>query len=160
GTAEFTFNNRAAVSFDMRTQTEYGTLRSYFDAFFQTQAASSAAQLSSISLGNTRAFVQFAGFTVGRMRSFFDLYFQGTYSFLGARMNNDTSANGIIGAAYTWQFGGGLSASLSVEDNGQGNAGRGRSTANTFPIGGNLTPNIKGQEFFDPVANLRLDQQW
>src|SRR5262249_14354308 len=47
-----------------------------------------------------------------------------------------------------------------VEDNGQGNAGRGRSTANTFPIGGNLTPNIKGQEFFDPVANLRLDQQW
>src|SRR6266566_2251882 len=129
-TSDFTFNNRAAVSFDLREQTEYGTLRSYFDAFFQTQAAANAAQLSSISLGNTRAFVQFAGFTVGRMRSFFDLYFQGTYSFLGARMNNDTSANGIIGAAYTWQFGGGLSASLSLEDNGQGNAGRGRSTIN------------------------------
>jgi hypothetical protein len=155
-TSEFSFNNRAAVSFDMRTQTEYGTLRSYFDAFFQTQSSAGAGQLSSISLGNTRAFVQFAGFTVGRMRSFFDLYFQGTYAFNGARTNNDTSATGIIGAAYTWQFGGGLSASLSLEDNGQGNAGRGRSTDNltTGAI------DIKGQEFFDPVFNLRLDQQW
>ncbi len=157
-TSDFSFNNRAAVSFDMRTQTEYGTLRSYFDAFFQTQAASNAAQLSSISLGNTRAFVQFAGFTIGRMRSFFDLYFQGTFSFLGARMNNDTSANGIIGAAYTWQFGGGLSGTLSLEDNGQGNAGRGRSTVNLSAPGGPI--DIEGQKFFDPVANLRLDQQW
>src|SRR6266478_8913122 len=160
----FTFNNRSAVSFDMRTQTEYGTLRSYFDAFFQTEASNSAGQLASISLGNTRGFVQFAGFTAGRMRSFFDLYFQGTFGFLTARMNNDSSANGIIGAAYTWQFGGGLSASLSLEDNGQGNAGRGRSTinasqANALGIGTN-TFDIKGQEFFDPVFNLRLDQAW
>jgi len=159
----FSFNNRAAVSFDMRTQTEYGTLRSYFDAFFQTQTNSAAGQLASISLGNTRAFVQFAGFTVGRMRSFFDLYFQGTFSFLGARMNNDTSANGIIGAAYTWQFGGGLSSTVSLEDNGQGNAGRGRSTINAsaaaLGVGTNTFDN-KGQEFFDPVFNLRLDQTW
>ena len=159
----FTFNNRSAVSFDMRTQTEYGTLRSYFDAFFQTQTNSGAAQLSSITLGNTRAFIQFAGFTAGRMRSFFDMYFQGTYAFSGSRFGNDSSPNGIVGAAYTWQFGGGLSATLSLEDNGQGNAGRGRSTVNAsaaaFSVGGNTFDN-KGQEFFDPVANLRLDQQW
>src|SRR5216683_937636 len=163
GTSQFGFNNRAAVSFDMRTQTEYGTLRSYFDAFFQTQSSASAAQLSSISLGNTRAFIQFAGFTAGRMRSFFDMYFQGTYAFSGSRFGNDTSPNGIIGAAYTWQFGGGLSASLSLEDNGQGNAGRGRSTINAsaavLGVGTNTFDN-KGQEFFDPVVNLRLDQQW
>jgi Porin subfamily len=164
GSAQFSFNNRAAVSFDMRTQTEYGTLRSYFDAFFQTQSNSGATQLSSIVLGNTRAFIQFAGFTAGRMRSFFDMYFQGTYAFSGSRFGNDSSPNGIIGAAYTWQFGGGLSASLSLEDNGQGNAGRGRSTVdaslvNALTVGGN-TFNDKGQEFFDPVANLRLDQQW
>src|SRR5262245_29988200 len=161
--SQFSFNNRAAVSFDMRTQTEYGTLRSYFDAFFQTQANSGAAQLSSIVLGNTRAFVQFAGFTAGRMRSFFDLYFQGTYAFSGSRFGNDSSPNGIIGAAYTWQFGGGLSASLSLEDNGQGNAGRGRSTINASAAAlgvGTNTFDIKGQEFFDPVFNLRLDQAW
>jgi hypothetical protein len=162
--SQFSFNNRAAVSFDMRTQTEYGTLRSYFDAFFQTQSNSGAAQLSSIVLGNTRAFVQFAGFTAGRMRSFFDLYFQGTYAFSGSRFGNDSSPNGIVGAAYTWQFGGGLSASLSLEDNGQGNAARGRSTVNLSQTGalglGTNTFDIKGQEFFDPVFNLRLDQAW
>jgi Porin subfamily len=159
----FSFNNRAAVSFDMRTQTEYGTLRSYFDAFFQTQSNSGAAQLSSITLGNTRAFIQFAGFTAGRMRSFFDMYFQGTYAFSGSRFGNDSSPNGIIGAAYTWQFGGGLSATVSLEDNGQGNAGRGRSTIDAslpvLGVGTNTFDN-KGQEFFDPVFNLRLDQAW
>jgi hypothetical protein len=172
-TSPFTFNNRAAVSFDMRTQTEYGTLRSYFDAFFQTQssdnnnaggnATAPQSALSSISLGNTRAFIQFAGFTAGRMRSFFDMYFQGTYAFSGSRFGNDTSPNGIIGAAYTWQFGGGLSTSLSLEDNGQGNAGRGRSTidasAPVLGVGTNTFDN-KGAEFFDPVVNLRLDQAW
>jgi Porin subfamily len=161
--AQFSFNNRNAVSFDMRTQTEYGTLRSYFDAFFQTQTSSSAAQLSSILLGNTRGFIQFAGFTAGRMRSFFDMYFQGTYAFSGSRFGNDSSPNGIVGAAYTWQFGGGLSASLSLEDNGQGNAGRGRSTINASAAAlgiGTNTFDIKGQEFFDPVFNLRLDQAW
>jgi hypothetical protein len=162
-TAQFGFNNRAAVSFDLRTQTEYGTLRSYFDAFFQTQTSASAVQLSSISLGNTRAFIQFAGFTAGRMRSFFDLYFQGTYALAGGRFAADTAPNGIIGAAYTWQLGGGLSASASLEDNGQGNSGRGRSTINASAAAlgvGTNTFDIKGQEFFDPVVNLRLDQQW
>jgi len=78
-TSQFSFNNRSAVSFDMRTQTEYGTLRSYFDAFFQTTGSNVGTnQLSSIVLGNTRGFIQFAGFTAGRMRSFFDMYFQGT----------------------------------------------------------------------------------
>jgi hypothetical protein len=164
-TSQWTFNNRSAVSFDMRTQTEYGTLRSYFDAFFQTSGNDvGTSQLSSIVLGNTRGFIQFAGFTAGRMRSFFDMYFQGTYAFAGQRFGGDTAPNGIIGAAYTWQFGGGLSASLSLEDNGQGNSGRGRSTVNlsqtgALGIGTNAFDN-KGQEFFDPVANLRLDQAW
>jgi len=163
--AEYSFGLCSAVSFDMRTQTEYGTLRSYFDAFFQTTGSDNApTQLGSITLGNTRGFIQFAGFTAGRMRSFFDMYFQGTYAFAGQRFGNDTAPNGIVGAAYTWQFGGGLSGSLSLEDNGQGNSGRGRSTVNLSAPGalgvGTNTFDIKGQEFFDPVANLRLDQQW
>jgi hypothetical protein len=170
-TSPFSFNNRAAMSMDLRTQTEYGTLRSYADWYVQTQTSDVATtQLSSITIGNTRAFVQFAGFTAGRMRSFFDLYFQGTYAFMGGRFNADTSASGIVGAAYTWQFGGGLSASLSLEDNGGGTAGRGRSTVNlgnpavgvgtgALGIGTNTFDN-KGQEFFDPVFNLRLDQAW
>jgi hypothetical protein len=174
---------QGAISFDIRTQTEYGTLRSYMDAIVNSGSSSgqnggnnggvptttggnTAApnQLNSVTIVNTRAFIQFAGFTAGRMRSFFDMYFQGTYAFAGQRFGNDTSPNGILGIAYTWQFGGGLSASLSLEDNDQSANGRGRMVVNqgTNPIGiaGNDTFDNKGTQFYDPVANLRLDQAW
>jgi hypothetical protein len=96
------------------------------------------------------------------------MYFQGTYAFAAQRFGNDTSPNGITGIAYTYQFGGGLSASLSLEDNSQGNGGRGRSTVNASlntagagPFGLTTTTiDAKGVEFFDPVFNLRLDQAW
>jgi len=98
------------------------------------------------------------------MRSFFDMYFQGTYAFAAQRFGADTSPNGIVGAAYTWQFGGGLSATASLEDNSQGNSGRGRSTLNVSlnPLNtiGAQTVDTKGPEFFDPVFNMRLDQAW
>src|SRR5262249_34754088 len=167
-TAPFAFNNRGIISFDMRTQTEYGTLRSYVDGGATVTGGSSwnagAGQEASVSFLNTRAFLQFAGFTAGRMRSFFDMYFQGTYAFAGQRFGNDTSPNGILGIAYTWQFGGGLSASLSLEDNSQAANGRGRSTvnlsANPVNVFSGSTFDMKGPEFFDPVFNLRLDQGW
>jgi Porin subfamily len=166
-TSPFTWNNRGVLSFDMRTQTEYGTLRSYVDIGEQTAGSDvgggNNAQLAAATLFTSRAFIQFAGFTIGKMRSFFDMYFQGTYAFAGQRFGNDTSPNGIIGYAYTWQFGGGLSASASLEDNSQGNGGRGRSTVNlsvpSLAIGSNTFDN-KGVQFFDPVANIRLDQAW
>jgi hypothetical protein len=174
-TSPFTFNQRAVASFDMRQQTEYGTLRSYFDVGEQSVGNSSAAQtnlFAAATIFNSRAFIQFAGFTAGRMRSFFDLYFQGNFAFAGQRFGNDTSPNGIVGIAYTWQFGGGVSASFSLEDNGQAFGSRGRSTVNlsapafgtpvtvgTSTFGASTLDN-KGQEFFDPVINLRLDQAW
>ena len=166
-TAQFTWNQRGVISFDMRTQTEYGTLRSYIDIGEQTSAVdawnSGAGGNAAAALFTDRAFIQFAGFTAGRMRSFFDMYFQGTYAFAAQRFGADTSPNGITGIAYTYQLGGGLSASLSLEDNGQGNGGRGRSTVNASltPFGiGTQTVDTKGPEFFDPVFNLRLDQAW
>src|SRR5215467_10744704 len=155
------------VSFDLRTQTEYGTLRSYVDAIANAggndnNAGGNGNQLSAVTLVNTRAFIQFAGFTAGRMRSFFDMYFQGTYAFAGQRFGADTSPNGILGAAYTRQFGGGLSASVSIEDNGGAANGRGRSIVNlsnpAISFGNATTFDQKGVEFYDPVFNLRLDQ--
>ncbi len=134
-TSQFSFNNRSAVSFDMRTQTEYGTLRSYFDAFFQTTGSNVGTnQLSSIVLGNTRGFIQFAGFTAGRMRSFFDMYFQGTYAFAGQRFGGDTSPNGIVGAAYTWQFSSIRSLTCASTSSGASWAGRWRSTMPALDI--------------------------
>jgi hypothetical protein len=174
-TGEFTWNARGVLSVDMRQQTEYGTLRSYIDVGEQTQSTSAVGGNTALnvttSLFNSRAFIQFAGFTAGRMRSFFDLYFQGNYAFASQRFGNDTSPNGIVGIAYTWQFGGGLSASVSLEDGGFGVGSRGRSTTNLAlgattttsagPLGvSTITYDNKGFQFFDPVVNLRLDQAW
>jgi Porin subfamily len=184
----FNFRTRGAISFDMRQQTEYGTLRSYIDvgasvstngggfagsAVFQPLGPSSAFGTQAIFMD--RAFIQFAGFTAGRMRSFFDMVFTGAYALAQQRFTGDSSPNGITGIAYTWQFGGGLSASFSLEDSGWGTGGHGRSTTNLagggappgesdantpFGVGGTFFNDVKGQQFFDPVFNLRLDQNW
>ncbi len=105
-TAPFTIAGRfAGISADLRTQTEYGTLRSYMDVIIGngSNAAwqSGLGQQSGQAVTNTRAFIQFAGFTAGRMRSFFDLYFQGVYTYSGQKFGNDTSPNGVNGIAYT-----------------------------------------------------------
>jgi len=187
GDAQMTFRNRAAISFDMRSATDYGTLRSYLNV--GTNIANNAGSVSqtasftplgpSPSFGTQaiyadRAFLQFAGFTAGRMRSFFDMVHIGVYALAQARTSGDSSPNGILGIAYTWQFGGGLSASVSLEDGGWANGGRGRSTVNlaggsippassdnTAAFGtGTMLPDNKNMAFFDPVFNIRLDQAW
>jgi Porin subfamily len=183
------FRERSMMSFDARTQTEYGTLRSYMDigqlASTGPAPGGGIGGSSLASPGNgggpagtgvytDRAFFQFAGMTAGRMRSFFDMVFLAAYSNVGQRFTGDSSGAGITGIAYTWQFGGGLSASLSLEDPGYLAGGHGRTTVNlagggvpmnndlsTTAFGvGQIQTDIKGMAFFDPVANIRLDQAW
>src|SRR5260370_31364166 len=111
----------------MRTQTEYGTLRSYFDAFFQTQSSANnnaggnatapQSALSSISLGNTRAFIQFAGFTAGRFRSLFVLCFPGTFSLAGGRVGTRPTPKGRPRTAYRWHLSARPSRPLPLYDN-------------------------------------------
>ncbi len=188
GTNMFNFNSQGAISFDARTQTEYGTLRSYVDVGVATNTNPGgyggpnifnplfpSASFGVATAYSDRAFLQFAGFTAGRMRSFFDLVNPGAYSLASQRLvSGDTAGIGINGIAYTWQFGGGVSASLSLEDGGWSNGGRGRTTVNlaggSIPIAATdmtstfgidtLTTDVKGQQFFDPVFNIRLDQAW
>ena len=74
---------RFRLTTDVRTQTEYGTLRSYFasasTALNQpSEDLSSLRWLRSASTATTtsmeRAFIQFAGFTIGRADTFFAFY--------------------------------------------------------------------------------------
>jgi Porin subfamily len=187
GTNMLNFNVTGAVSFDMRQQTEYGTLRSYVDMGVRNSTNPGgyggpyvinplfpSAQYSATTAYSDRAFIQFAGLTAGRIRSFFDLVNPGAYSLATQRFSGDTGGVGIVGMAYTLQLGGGVSASFSLEDGGWATGGRGRTTANlaggsvppagtdvtsTFGIG-TMTSDVKGQQFFDPVFNIRLDQTW
>ena len=65
----------ACITFDARTQTEYGTLRSltsWIGGYQRARQHGGTGRLCPIYA--TRAFIQFAGFTVGLASSFFDFY--------------------------------------------------------------------------------------
>ena len=108
---------RTVISFDVRTQTEYGTLRAYYrNGFELTTDAQGGGQGTYYT---ERAFIQFAGFTFGKSQSYFDFYngvFGYGLSYLGGGGSN-TGASGTILFAYTAQFGSGFSATISAEDN-------------------------------------------
>jgi hypothetical protein len=167
-TSNFGFRVRSAISVDLRTQTEYGTLRSYMDVGAQWSTTSAGIAGSNAPTADTlwvdRGFIQFAGFTAGRIRSYFDINSFTPYSYSNNRVSGDTGSTGIYGLAYTAQFGNGIQATLSLEDNGLASGGRGRftddmSAASVWALGSQITDN-KGAQAPDVVGVLRIDQAW
>src|SRR5690349_8915640 len=157
---EFNYRTRAALSVDLRTQTEYGTLRSYLEVGAEFTTATSGTAVANAVFFD-RGFIQFAGFTAGRIRSYFDINSFAPYSYSNNRVSGDTGATGIYGIAYTAQFGNGVTASLSIEDGGasvSGNnngsaGGRGRFTVDTS-AGGFFG---LGTETFEDRKSTRLN---
>src|SRR5262249_37629929 len=93
---------RTVMSFDVRTQTEYGTLRSYYRGGFE---------LTSNFVGQgayylERAFIQFAGFTFGKTQSYFDTWAH-AWSYANAFVGGgaDTAGAGRNVLAYTATLG-------------------------------------------------------
>jgi hypothetical protein len=147
---------RGVVSFDVRTGTEYGTLRSYYRGGFELYGGTNVPDFG----GSTgavfytqRAFIQFAGFTAGQTQSYFDAFSdQWSYSsgFVGGGSN--TSMNGVFLAAFTVPFGNGFSATLSVEDaRSRRNAIWDRSDS-ALEIGAFPGPNAWGGQYNLPVT--------
>jgi hypothetical protein len=170
-TSQLSMRTRAGISVDLRTQTEYGTLRSYFEGGFQASANNGSAPTND-TVYFDRGFIQFAGLTAGRIRSYFDINSLAPYGYQNVRMSGDTGALGLWGIAYTAQFGNGLSATLSFEDGGsssQGNnagqsSARGHmvtnlSMASQWGLGTSSLDN-EGWKFPDVVGSLRVDQAW
>jgi hypothetical protein len=134
GNQEIT-RTRIIMSFDARSQTEYGTLRSYGRGGWQwssgdyqvggSQGASSGVSANTATgapLGSSsttyfdRAFVQLAGFTAGKTQSFFDFFNAGLFSNQTPYLWMDTGGSGTPVFAYTATFGNGLSATISAEE--------------------------------------------
>jgi hypothetical protein len=179
-TNDINYRVRAVVSFDVRQQTEYGTLRTYIRAGWdQTTPAVTGATTTPINntVANAglnywdRAFIQFAGFTVGRAQSFFDIFsYGGQWSYLNVRTAGDTGASGANVWAYTAQFGNGVSGTLSLEDpNVHNKAGTLDGSAVAMAINGVTTADNafnsqsasnNGFRLPDIIANLRVDQAW
>ncbi len=174
-TNDINYRVRGVVTFDARTQTDYGTLRSYIRAGWEnTTPAATGGGTTAISFWD-RAFIQFAGFTVGRAQSFFDMFtYGGAYSYLNVRTLGDTGASGQNLWAYTVQFGNGVSYTLSFEDpatrkgavidntcaNFFGNAGPLQDNGLTINGAPCTTPHAFGFRVPDIITNLRVDQAW
>ena len=171
GWSDFTRRSRAVITVDTREQTDYGVLRTYF-LIGHTGDWPNAEGLYA-----NRGFIQWAGFTFGLAQSFFDFYSAPATSYF-ATNTEDTGDGGWRVAAFTANFGNGITSTLSLEEPrrlGIVNAAfAGQVTGNFNPNGPNIREqfnnpfivgavvsndqgNIKAP---DIVYNTRLDQQW
>jgi hypothetical protein len=125
-----TSRSREDLNIDTRTATEYGVVRTYFDATFSwtsgtytgsnTTPAGSAYTGDAVaggSVGVYYAFIQFAGFTMGKAVSQFSApwvnYPGNNFDQL---VGGGGSVTGVNQFTYTAQFGNGVSAAISAQD--------------------------------------------
>lgn len=160
---QFDFTTRAAIQLDARTQTEYGTLRSYIEARFEAGESFGFGQNEDGTAGGfddvggsdaylKYGYIQFAGFTFGRAQSMFDFWAgDGWYGIRPGNFYSDTTTQLV---AYTADFGNGFSATISLED----------AYARDGDFGGNFfLPDfdlIDGQQVPDVVANIAYEGTW
>jgi len=131
----FSDRSRMALTFDTRTATEYGVVRTFGHANFQfTTLATNTFNPNSLAtnLGNNQnlldtpgngfvgiefLFIQFAGFTFGKSASAYATPWQGfpsnISSFLMGGQNTDT---GVPNIQYTADFGSGMSFTVGLDD--------------------------------------------
>lgn len=154
---------RGRIDLDARTQTAYGTLRTYVR--YQADRASGA-EFTNSGIGATtqpqgsssntyldKGFIQFAGITAGRVQSFFD-FGADPYGFEGVA-TTDASSQVF---AYTYTAAGGFSATISAEDPNVRRDGIGNTA---LTLGGTpTTVAYAGDRAPDVVGVLRVDQAW
>lgn len=148
GTDTLGFRARARLDVDSRTPTSYGTLRAFF-RFQMDGDRGSFFGAGDVGTGQTnsyldKAFIQWAGITAGRVQSFFDFYAHGNDMFATTRMSDIGTTNAL---AYTATFGGGFSATLSIESR----------DARENGLAGAA---YAGERMPDIVGALRVDQAW
>ncbi|MGO3931816.1 porin [Rhodopseudomonas pseudopalustris] len=156
------FRSRQDINIDTRTATEYGVVRTYFDATFSWTSGDA---IAGGTLGVYYAFIQFAGFTFGKAVSQFDTPWTGypgnNTSFLIGGYDNVTGINQV---AYTAQFGNGVSAAISLEDQSSYLQSALYNTSNLtdagFATGVYGTNSYAGTQIPDIVGQLRVDQAW
>nr|WP_272904362.1 porin [Xanthobacter agilis] len=146
----------AGVILDARTQTEYGTLRSYLETRFKWRTSdpwSDGPKGSELEVWN--AYIQFAGFTFGHAQSVFDFY--ANANVLGtdpATIGDDVRLNLV---SYTAEFGQGFSATVSVEDA----SDRASGVMAVNPLPDDVLENYQaGIQIPDFVANINYTGEW
>ena len=108
--SQYSTRHRANVQIDTRTQTAYGTLRTFTSLHFQNED-------NTFSSNTARAFIQWAGFTFGHAQSFQDTWgITDSWHFAQQQNNSDTGANGVNQIAYTWELGNGVTLTVGADE--------------------------------------------
>jgi hypothetical protein len=172
---DFTWRSRAAFNIDTRTATEYGVVRTYFHAFYTWTSGGwagagnggttySGDTAAGGALGVNYAFIQFAGFTMGKAVSQFSAPWIATPgNIFDGLVGGGGALTGVNQFTYTAEFGNGVSASIGVQDPsayyqaGINNINAATITSSNFgygvsAYGGTTAPDVVGQ--------LRVDQAW
>lgn len=150
------FTERAAVSVDVRNESEYGTIRGYLHVGFQTAASGSPVP----GFLSDRAFIQFAGFTFGLTQSFFDVFSNTElFTYTNAKTSGDSYYYGVYAWAYTVGIGNGVTATVAAEVN-HNPAGVIDGAGTGFGANGTTFTATQGTQVPDFVGNLRWDQTW
>ncbi|MCC8964226.1 porin [Bradyrhizobium sp. Pear76] len=187
----YTWRSREDLNIDTRTATEYGVVRTFFDATFNwtsdtyagngvggtvyspiagVQAPNNAntGAVAAGTVGVYYAFIQFAGFTIGKAVSQFSAPWA---NYPGNNFDGLVGGGGTVTGVnqftYTAEFGNGVSLSLSAQDQtayyqaGVANLGAlspiGAAIGATGPFGASDYAGTIAPDF---VAMLRVDQAW
>lgn len=155
----YRFRARGDARFDVRTNTEFGLLRSYIEIYLQNDTGNPTGETTGAALD--KGYIQFGGLTAGQAQSFFDFFTGYGYNSIYEPAHSDTSTNLL---AYTYTFGNGFSLTGSVED------GAKRSTSIVYPTPSASTAGWSpydwdnnqygGNRYPDVVAAFRVDQGW
>ena len=165
----YTTRSRQGLNIDTRTATEYGVLRTFFAGTLTWTAGGYAGSgttsytgdaVAGGSLGVYYAFIQFAGFTMGKAVSQFSapwVNYPGN-NFDGL-VGGGGTVTGVNQFTYTAQFGNGVSAAISAQDQ-TGYYQAGLNNLGTPGVFGYGTSDYGGTRAPDLVAMLRVDQAW
>ncbi|HKO70059.1 MAG TPA: porin [Bradyrhizobium sp.] len=177
----YTWRSREDLNIDTRTATEYGVVRTFFDATFTWTTDSFAGQgngstvyspIGTVSAPNNAnagavaggtvgvyyAFIQFAGFTMGKAISQFSApwtaYPGNIYDGL---VGGGGTVTGVNQFTYTADFGNGVSGTLSAQDS----VAYYQAGVNNISAGGAFgTGDYAGTISPDFVGVLKVDQAW
>src|SRR5947209_3569619 len=156
-TSPYSTRHRAHFNFDSRTQTAYGTLRTYVAVHVDNQ------DLNSVTVNPARAFIQWAGFTFGHTKSFTDVPGtpgDDTFKSLFQNQNiSDTGANGTNQIAYTWELGNGMTLNVGADERRTKSIAN-LSVANIVGVGANPATAFGPYQHPTPWVNFAVNQAW
>jgi len=148
--------HRGHFNFDSRTQTAYGTLRTYVAVHIENL------NQGSVTVNPTRAFIQWAGFTFGHTKSFTDTPGTpndgGWKSLHQTQAISDTGANGTNQIAYSWDLGNGMTLNVGADE--RRNKGLANLSNNVTTVGTNPATAFGPYQHPTPWVNFAVNQAW